>query len=216
MKIFFSTLTFFVICFSMNAQVRLTNTNNTAVGNMSAFIDGSSNSTNNSSTSIGKGLIFPRVTLSTFTFGAAATGVPNALPSRYDGMIVYNTSTSGVAGAGATEGTLSEGYWFYENKSNSVTGGTWKRLNGPTASIKSKTVTAIADGSSATLNLGVAVITANEVGTFLGAKVYNAAGDLVMTADSDYNKATNVLTTGNGFIAQALAAGTYTVVVDYK
>jgi hypothetical protein len=37
-----------------------------------------------------------------------------------------------------------------------------------------------------------------------------------MTADSAYNKSTNLLTTGNGIMYQVLPEGTYKVVVDYK
>lgn len=84
------------------AQVRIVNSNvNTAVINMSPFIDASSSNIVNSSTNIGKGLLFPRTDLSTFNaFGGSPAGLPNSFPTRFDGMIVYNTSTSGVAGAG--------------------------------------------------------------------------------------------------------------------
>jgi hypothetical protein len=112
------------------AQVRIVNnTSNTAVSNMSAFIDGSSNSTANSTTNVGKGLIFPRTDLTTFTaFGGSPTGLPTSFPTRFDGMVVYNTAASGVAGVGATQGTLSPGYWYYDNKSATVNGGTWRPI----------------------------------------------------------------------------------------
>jgi hypothetical protein len=35
-----------------------------------------------------------------------------------------------VAGVGTTQGTLTPGYWYYENKTSSVTSGTWKPLGG--------------------------------------------------------------------------------------
>ncbi|WP_336958360.1 hypothetical protein [Chryseobacterium contaminans] len=112
------------------AQVRIVNSaTNAGVGNMTAFIDASSNSTANSQPNVGKGLLFPRTDLTTLTaFGGGATGAPTSFPTRYDGMIVYNTATTGVAGVGATQGTLSPGYWYYENKSTTVNGGTWKPL----------------------------------------------------------------------------------------
>lgn len=112
------------------AQVRIVNSaTNAGVGNMTAFIDASSNSTANSQPNVGKGLLFPRTDLTTLTaFGGGATGAPTSFPTRYDGMIVYNTAATGVAGVGATQGTLSPGYWYYENKSTTVNGGTWKPL----------------------------------------------------------------------------------------
>jgi hypothetical protein len=45
-------------------------------------------------------------------------------------MVVYNIATSGVAGVGTTIGTLTPGYWYYDNKTLSTTGGTWKPLGG--------------------------------------------------------------------------------------
>ncbi|MFZ4929988.1 hypothetical protein [Chryseobacterium sp. Mn2064] len=112
------------------AQVRIVNSaTNAGVGNMTAFIDASSNNTANGQPNVGKGLLFPRTDLTLLTaFGGGATGAPTSFPSRYDGMIVYNTATTGVAGVGTTQGTLSPGYWYYENKSATVNGGTWKPL----------------------------------------------------------------------------------------
>ena len=128
MKNIVQILITFLCIVSSTAQVRFTGTNNLAVATGSAFLDASSNATNNASTSIGKGLVFPRVSLGTFTFGTATTGIGASFPGRYDGMIVYNTTVGGVAGAGTTDGTLSEGFWYYYNKSNTNAGGTWKKL----------------------------------------------------------------------------------------
>ncbi len=115
------------------AQVRIVNSStNPAAPGSSAFIDASSNTATNSTTNIGKGLLFPRTDLSTFAaFGLSGTsGIPNNYPSRFDGMIVYNTATGGVAGVGSTQGTLSPGFWYYDNKSTTNTGGTWRPLGG--------------------------------------------------------------------------------------
>jgi hypothetical protein len=125
----------FILCVGIwvsHAQVRIVNSaNNTGLNNSPAFIDASSNPTVNGSANVGKGLIFPRVDLSAMTaFPSVTAGIPTAFPTRFDGMIVYNTATSGTAGVGSTEGTLSPGFWYYENKSASNTGGTWKPLGG--------------------------------------------------------------------------------------
>lgn len=95
--------------------------------NSSAFIDASSNTINNSSQGVGKGLVFPRVDLANFNF-VGTTGVPSNFPSRFDGMLVYNTADSGIAASGNTEGSLSPGFWYYNNTSTSSTGGTWRPL----------------------------------------------------------------------------------------
>ncbi|CAA7386813.1 hypothetical protein [Chryseobacterium fistulae] len=115
-------------------QVRIANSIAIAsAANSSAFIDASSNTSYNGTTNIGKGLIFPRADLSTFTsFSQGNFGEEENYPFFYDGFMIYNTATTGVAGVGSTEGTLCRGLWYYDNPSNTINGGTWKALD-PTA-----------------------------------------------------------------------------------
>jgi len=119
------------VCNLLFGQIRIVNsTSNTAAPASSAFIDASSNPTINSSPNLGKGILFPRVSLNSFSgFGGNVVGTPNNYPNHYDGLIVYNTSTSGTAGVGNTQGSLSPGFWYYDNKSGSLTGGTWKPVS---------------------------------------------------------------------------------------
>ena len=210
----------FVACKSTYGQIRTNLVPASTIGNQSAFLD-AGGSTFNSSTNNGKGLAFPRTNLTTFQF--VADGSAFSFPTRYDGMIVYNTATgtTPAAGSGVRSGIGSQavipGFYYFSNPTAaSVVGnGQWLPLGG--SSVKSKTVTGVvADGVAATLDLGTAVIAANEVVELVGAKVYNAAGDLVIGAFSEYTKATNILATGNGMMYQVLPAGTYKVVVDYK
>ncbi|GEN78098.1 hypothetical protein [Chryseobacterium hagamense] len=122
---------------TFSAQVRTVNSaTNVSVTNSPAFIDASSNTTVNGSSNVGKGLIFPRVDLSAMTaFPGVTAGIPNSFPTRFDGMIVYNTASSGTAGVGSTQGTLTPGYWYYENKTSSNTGGTWKPMSPATSAV---------------------------------------------------------------------------------
>ncbi len=129
-KIYISVL---AVAFSagISAQIRtVNNATNSSVANSPAFIDASSNTTVNGSTNVGKGLLFPRVDLSAMTaFPSVTAGIPSSFPTRFDGMIVYNTASSGTAGVGSTSGTLTPGFWYYENKSATNTGGTWKPVS---------------------------------------------------------------------------------------
>jgi hypothetical protein len=112
-------------------QIRIVNNAaaNSNAPNSSAFIDASSVITNNSTSNVGKGLLYPRTDLRDFTaFGGAPTGIPNSYPTLYDGMIVYNTANDGVAGIGATEGTLCHGFWYYHNPTTNINGGIWRPL----------------------------------------------------------------------------------------
>ncbi|CAI8217243.1 MAG: Uncharacterised protein [Flavobacteriaceae bacterium] len=108
-------------------QVRVVNTttNVRALGS-SAFIDASSTEYLNATANEGKGLLYPRTDLTTFTFSGAPFGLPSNYPTYYDGFVVYNTASSGVALAGGTQGgALFEGFWYYKNTSNTIGGGTW-------------------------------------------------------------------------------------------
>ncbi|RNA63288.1 hypothetical protein D1631_15820 [Chryseobacterium nematophagum] len=133
-----------VSCFY--GQVRISNSIlNTVAPNSSAFIDASSNPEYNLSTNVGKGLLYPRTDLTTFmAFSGLPVGIPNSYPTYYDGFMLFNTATSGVAGVGATEGTLCRGFWYYDNpSSSSVTGGTWRPFRPDLCSPTNPVVTAL-------------------------------------------------------------------------
>ncbi|CAA7387596.1 FISUMP domain-containing protein [Chryseobacterium fistulae] len=132
-----------VSCFY--GQVRISNSIlNTVAPNSSAFIDASSNPEYNLSTNVGKGLLYPRTDLTTFTaFSGLPVGIPNSYPTYYDGFMLFNTATSGVAGVGATDGTLCRGFWYYDNPSSSVTGGTWRPFRPDLCSPTNPIVTAL-------------------------------------------------------------------------
>lgn len=213
------------------AQIRMTGTNVSSV-NSSAFIDGSSNTSNNSTVGTGKGLVFPRVDLSTFAFVSGTTGISNNFPSRYDGMIVYNTKDGGAANAGLTSGVLAPGFWFYENKSSSLTGGTWKPLgSGAAGSVKDITATEVvldkkidgaqlyaikgtftASGTSAlvTITKPTGMTGYYSLTTYKDGKTFRR--DI---SSFDMVAATNNVTTGNGAYTEAYPAGTYNYVLEY-
>jgi hypothetical protein len=205
----------------MFSQVRIVNsTANSSVSNSSTFIDVSSNPTINAGTNVGKGLLFPATDLTTFASFSAngPAGPPTNFPTYFDGFIVYNTAT-GTSSIGSV--AVTPGYYYYSNPgqtfpSGTTTSGVWTAMGGATSSLKLTTVTGVtADGINATLDLGTATIAANEVVRFRSAKVYDASNNLVIEASSDYDKATNIFTTGNGLLNSLLPAGTYSVVVEF-
>jgi hypothetical protein len=216
-----SMLLFF--CFTGTAQIRSNNAINATIANQSAFFD-ASGGIFTSSVNNGKGLVFPRTNLTTFTFERDGNAL--AYPTRYDGMIVYNTTegTTPAAGPGVRSGVGSQsvtpGFYYFSNPTSaSVVGnGQWLPLGGPSATVKEATILNVSsDGENAILDLGTTVLAANAVTTFLEAKVYDGSNNLVMTASGAYNKATNELTLQNGFFNQVLPVATnYKVVVSYK
>ena len=99
-----------------------------AINNTTAFLDASSSVEWNASNSDGKGLVFPRTDLTEMaTLVAPVNGISASFPTRLDGMIVYNTGT-GETKTGAQKVKVTPGFYFYENKSTTLNGGTWKPL----------------------------------------------------------------------------------------
>ncbi len=224
---YLTVIAFFAFVLQTTAQVRIVNsTTNSSVLNGSTFIDAGSNPTINGSTNVGKGLVYPRTNLTDFTsFSGGPIGSASSYPTRFDGMMVYNTATSGVAGVGATQGTLTEGFWYYDNKTTDVNGGTWRPVGGAAAQVKEAVVTYVVPAANASANIdldgtaGTLVPGSNPLpgasNVFLSATVYGA-NNAIIFSNAAYNVDTRVLTTGNGFINQVLAPGTYRVVVAYR
>lgn len=220
------------------AQVRIVNSaTNSAVNNSSSFIDASSNSTTNSTTNVGKGLIFPRTDLTTFTtFSGSPVGIGTSFPTRFDGMIVYNTAAGGVAGVGATSETLFPGFWYYDNKSTTTNGGTWKPVAAggkenilqtetvTTRSVESKQVFAkkgqfTASGNSTAPTAytpGPIIIPASSTASVYKITIYKAGTGTVYDNNVySYDIATGNLITGSPSISVVYPAGNYDYIVEY-
>jgi hypothetical protein len=125
------------------AQIRSIDGTPTTVLTSSAFLDASSSVSYDTSTNSGKGIVFPRVNLTTFTAFLGENGTGISFRNRYDGFMVFNTATSGTAGIGATQGQLTPGFWFYDNSAagvgaGTISGGTWR----PIGSSSDKNITA--------------------------------------------------------------------------
>jgi len=128
MKRVYVLIVFVLFAFFASAQIK-TNlaVNGGTINTSSAFLDASSTSSWNSSTNVGKGLLFPRVDLTKFsTVAYSGSILTTNYPTRFDGMVVYNSTT----GTASIDGTaVTPGFYYYSNKSTtSVNGGTWVRL----------------------------------------------------------------------------------------
>ena len=110
-----------------NAQIRTNNTISQTIAGESAFIDASSSVfSGTSNNQNGKGLVFPRTNLTTFTF-AKPNGTIASFPTAYDGMIVYNTATGVTPATGSGTGgqNVTPGFYYFSNPGigSAVTGG---------------------------------------------------------------------------------------------
>ena len=145
-KILF-TILILVVSTSSIGQIRIVNTlDNTVVVNSSAFIDASSNAPTNETTNYGKGLVFPRMDLTLFeNFGEAVSGIGTSFPNHYDGMQVYNTGTGKtLSSASINIVDVVPGFWYYNNKSTTVNGGTWTEIGNVIKNIATATEVATA------------------------------------------------------------------------
>lgn len=105
------------------AQLRVNNNgSSSSLTNNTAFLDASSSITWNNSTNNGKGLVFPRVDLTTLATMTPSTSAANFNPNRFDGMLVFNTAT-GTSAIGNI--SVTPGFYYYRNTSTSVNGGIW-------------------------------------------------------------------------------------------
>jgi len=193
--------------FSSHAQLRVANYKAISdATNSSAFLDASSWNEWNLTDNIGKGLLYPRVDLTKFTFSYTSfIGIMTNYPTRFDGFTVYNTATSGKAAAGATQGTLSPGYWYYDNKTTNINGGTWKPVgNGIQA------MTTVVRDSITTPYIGQTIynITDSILNTYNGNRwitvggggtiTFSSGGQINMKLDDDKGLYSNISAVGFG------------------
>lgn len=228
-----------ILTFSISsmAQVRTNNAVSPSISSNSPFLDASGNlfttSTNN-----GKGLVFPRTNLSTFTFNPSS-GSPANYKTGFDSMIVYNTITGSTPATGSGIGNqdVTPGFYYFSNptSTNGATlNGEWIRLDGGSSrtEVNNNTINetttiingvpekvvlvdGVANGTTTELTLDAAVLSSGDVTQLREAKIYQGTR-LLMVASGDYDSAGNVLVTGDGMVNKLLPAGTYTVELYYE
>ncbi len=218
-------------------QVRIgKSVTNTIAPSSSAFIDASSNSSNNLTNNIGKGLIYPRMDLTTFaSFSGSPVAIGTSYPTRFDGMVVYNTGTGNtLASAADAVIAVAPGFWYYDNKSSIVKGGTWKPLGG-TSNTSVKNITATETTTSTSIDgkqvyaltgtftaVGIAAtvkvtIPTGMTGyykmtTFQGGRTFREG---ISSFNIDPLVTTDNVVTGNGMYNEVYPAGTYTYTLEY-
>jgi len=193
-----------ILTIKVNSQVRIINSiNNSVALNSSAFIDASSNNSINNSTNLGKGLLYPRTDLTTFlNFGGSPIGIGSSYPTRFDGLLVYNTGTGNtLASAADAIVAVTPGFWYYDNKSTTLKGGTWKPIATATSgsslsdNLKEDTINKSTDGTFSS-NSDIKFPTEKATKTFVKkltdsniniGNASNVAKEVVMSGDASIN-----------------------------
>lgn len=231
-----------VASISLSAQLRnnLTPANG-AVTSTTAFLDASSSVTWNGSNNNGKGLVFPRANLVSMTsLAAPVNGIPAAFPTLLDGMIVYNTAT-GTAATGTAGVSVVPGFYYYDNKSATLNGGTWKpfastvdpKFNVTTSNTAGTATNTLVDGSQVyavkgqfTTTAGSTAVTITPppgITSMYGITIYKKAGTgtgngnkVVYARDLySYDIATGAAVTGSQSISVVYPADTYEYILEF-
>lgn len=193
------------------AQVRTTGNVNTIGAGSSSFIDASSNAAWNTDTgNVGKGLVFPRTDLVKLTQLVSATPANTSnFPTRMDGMIVYNTATGNSAIGNVA---VKPGFYYYENKTTNLNGGTWKPIGGDASSTLPTTAT---NGQVLKWNGSAWTAQADNNTTYTGSTSVVLSGNsfqrAALTGDVTSAQNNNTVTINNGAVTGAkIANGTIT------
>lgn len=228
------TILTLIVSNTITSQVRIFNsTTNSSALNSSAFIDASSNIASNTSTNIGKGLLYPRVDLTTFaSFSGSPTGISSSYPNRFDGMVVYNTGTGNtLVGSSTTIVAVTPGFYYYNNKSATLTGGVWTPLLDGTTVIKNVTSTEVAlptkvNGAQLYAINGTFTATGSSTAVSVTVPAGMTGYYTLVTYQSgktfrkeiysfDIATSTNNVICGTGAFSEVLPAGTYNYVLEY-
>jgi len=114
------------------AQVISNGTINASITTQNPFLDASSFfDLSVDPSSSGKGLVFPRTDLTSFSFTIDFLGF-GSFPTAFDGMIVYNTGVGDTpANQGVAVTSVAPGFYYFSNPTGTttVTGGQWVRMN---------------------------------------------------------------------------------------
>lgn len=235
-----STLLFCgILFFSINtfSQVNYYGSPSNALVGENAFIDASSNFDYSvGSNNQGKGLVFPRTNLTTWTFNTGSLdGI--FLPTYFDGMIVYNSGTGNSATGTnnpSTATAVTPGFYYFSNPNGAangnVTGGVWTAV-GASASAKNVTSTEVAlntkingvqlyaiNGSFTANGTSTAVTVTKPTGMsgYYSMVIYKDGKTFRNGIYSfDTTQATSNVITGSGSFSEVLPAGTYSYVLEY-
>jgi hypothetical protein len=125
------------LAFSTDTQAQLKANQtvaNAAINNSTAFLDASSSTVWNPSTTLGKGLLFPRADLTQLVLTNNGSYLTANNPNRFDGLILYNTGTgtTPAANSGIGNQSVTPGFYFFSNPGSptATTTGQWIPLGG--------------------------------------------------------------------------------------
>lgn len=200
----------------------------------SAFMDASATNTVNDDR-FGKGLIFPRADITKLVISNQGTLYNTSNnPNRFDGMIVYNTASTGTPASGTISEPLFPGFWYYENKTANATGGVWRPIVGgggkenilTTETVTNRLInnaqiyaikgTFTASGASTAPTAYSNAVVIPSSGSLYRITIFQAGtNNVYANSVYSYDKATGNLITGSPSISVVYPSGSYDYIVEY-
>lgn len=215
--------------------------NGANIPSSSAFIDASvTNSINDPN--YGKGMIFPRADLTKLVLANQGTLYNTGNnPNRFDGMIVYNTTTgtTPTTGSGVGNQAITAGFYYFSNPGNptNLSGGRWIPFTGAAVNTKvnitdnTATITNLQfNGKDVMMQKGTfttngtttaptaysSKVTIPAAGSVYRVTIFKAGTGMVYSNGVySYDNTTGNIITGSPSISVVYPAGTYDYTVEY-
>lgn len=234
-------LAFFATANTFTAQIRSNNPVSATIATQSVFLDASAGNFTNSANN-GKGLVFPRTNLTTFTFVTQTTNVLS-FPTSYDGMIVYNSATGNTptTGSGIGSQPVTPGYYYFSNPTAgtgspatyTTSGGRWLPIAGDpkvnittaetltntsiaAAPVYARKGTFSANGTSTAPTFPSGAIIIPSTGSLYRITIFQAGtNNVYANSVYSYDKTTGNFVTGAPSMSVVYPSGTYDYIVEY-
>lgn len=121
---------FLIATISSLGQIKTGSNISNTIANENPFLDVSEYS-DGFANNIGKGLVFPRTDLTTWTFKTDnLDGI--SFPTAFDGMIVYNTGSGSTVSGQGQQVSVTPGFYYFSNPgaTDNIANGQWLKMSG--------------------------------------------------------------------------------------
>jgi len=226
------------LAFNVNSQAQIKANQtlaNASINNSTAFLDAASSTTWNASTTLGKGILFPRADLTQLVLTNNGGYLSANNPNRFDGIIVYNTGTGNTPASGSGIGgqAVAPGFYYFSNPGSptATTTGQWLPI-GASPKVSIGTVETLTNTSIGTAAIYAIKGTFAATGSSTAVNIPSPTGMTGMYGITIYKAGTNTVydrslysytlgtgagnaITGSPSMSVVYPAGTYDYVLEY-
>lgn len=226
------------LAFNVNSQAQIKANQtvaNASINNSTAFLDASSSTTWNASSTLGKGILFPRTDLTQLVLTNNGSYLAANNPNRFDGIIVYNTGTGNTPATGSGIGSQAvvPGFYYFSNPGSptAITTGQWLPV-GASPKVNISTTETLTNTSIGNAPIYAIKGTFTATGTSTAVDIPSPTGMTGMYGITIYKAGTNIVydrslysytlgtgagnaITGSPSMSVVYPSGTYDYVLEY-